>query len=92
MRNLFIIYSVVFLLAGNVLSSSIHYLFDHTHNNNEEIHECQECIIIEHNNNYVSYSQEINFSKNTNISFYEYFSLITLNIDRKYSSRAPPIS
>ena len=92
MRNLFIIYSVIFLLAGNVLFPSIHYLFDHTHSNNEAIHECQECIIIEHNNNYGSHSQEINFSKNINIFFYEYFSLTTLNVDRKYFSRAPPIS
>ena len=37
MKNLLIIYNVIFLLFGNVLFSSIHYLHDHNHN--DEVHE-----------------------------------------------------
>ena len=92
MRNSLIIYNVMFLLVGNALYPSIHNLLNHGHNDNEEIHECQKCIIIDSNNSYSSDSQELNYLRVINIFSYEYFSLITLNIDRKYLSRAPPIS
>ena len=36
MKNLLIIYNVIFLLAGNVLLSNIHYIHDHSHSHNHE--------------------------------------------------------
>ena len=59
MKNLFIIYNVIFLLFGNVLLSNIHYFHDHhhdhgdynEHSNNEE---CQDCIIIENSSNLIA--------------------------------------
>ena len=95
MKNLLILYNVVFLLVGNVLFSNIHYMNDHnhSHNHNNEISECYECIMIEKNNNYAIDFQEINFSNyNFNFFNYEYDSFIEFNIKQTYSSRAPPIS
>ena len=48
MRNLLIVYNIIFLSFGNVLFSSIHYLHDHHHSDEiHEDHECKECIIID---------------------------------------------
>ena len=94
MRNLLIIYNVLFLLFGNVLFSSIHYLHHHHYDN--EIHEddeCNECLIIENSNNYISDFQQVNFS-NDNIDEYVvlYTSTVHLNIYRSCSARSPPFS
>ena len=46
MKNLLIIYNVIFLLAGNVLFANIHYLNDrhhHDHSHEHQTEECQEC-------------------------------------------------
>ncbi len=69
MKNLLIIYNVIFLLAGNVLLSNIHHIHDHSHSHNHEYYECEECIIIENNNNYDLDYQEVNFSNN-NINYF----------------------
>ena len=93
MKNLLIIYNVIFLLAGNVLLSNIHHIHDHSHSHNHEYYECEECIIIENNNNYVLNHQEVNFSNNNiNLFVSEYYSFIEFNIEQTYLSRAPPIS
>ena len=52
MRNLLIIYNVIFLLAGNVLFSHIHYLDKHDYKTHEK-HECYECINISNSENYI---------------------------------------
>ena len=93
MKNLLIIYNVILLLAGNVLLSNIHHIHDHSHSHNHEYYECEECIIIENNNNYVLDYQEVNFSNNNiNLFVSGYYSFIEFNIEQTYLSRAPPIS
>ena len=94
MKNLLIIYNVAFLLIGNVLFSSIHYLHHHHHGTEiHEEHKCNECVIIKNTNNYVSDFQEVNFSNNTiDIFIYEYCCNPYSNIKQIYSSRSPPIS
>ena len=94
MKNLLIIYNVIFLLAGNVLFANIHYLDDHHHDHYHEhqTEECQECIIIE-NNNYAIDFQEVSFSNNNfNLFVSEYYSFIEFTIQQTFHSRAPPIS
>jgi len=92
MKNLLIIYNVIFLFAGNILLSNIHH-HEHHHFDQYETHECQECIIIENSNNYDIDFQEVNFSNNnTDIFFLEYFISIQFNTEQRYHSRAPPIS
>jgi len=94
MKNLLIIYNVIFLLAGNVLLSNIHYIHahSHSHEHEHETYECQECIIIENINNYILDYQEINFSNNNiNLFVSEYYSSVEFNIEQTYLSRAPPI-
>ena len=93
MKNLLIIYNVIFLLAGNVLFSNIHYIHNQNHSHDHETNECQECIIIENSSNYISDFQEVIFSNNNiNLFVYEYYSFIEFNINQTYLSRAPPIS
>ena len=94
MKNLLIIYNVIFLLAGNVLFANIHYVHDHGHDHSHEhqTEECQECIIIE-NNNYAIDFQEVSFSSNNfNLFVSEYYSFIEFAIQQTFHSRAPPIS
>ena len=95
MKNLLIIYNIIFLLAGNVLFANIHYLNDHHHHDHSHEHqteECQECIIIE-NNNYAIDFQEVSLSNNNiNLFVFEYYSFIEFTIQQTFHSRAPPIS
>ena len=92
MKNLLIIYNVAFLLAGNVLLTTNHYLHDHNHSHVHNTEQCDECIIIENNSNYISEFQEVNFSTiNTNLFVSKYI-LIEFNIEQTYLSRSPPIS
>ena len=93
MKNLLIIYNIIFLLAGNVLLSNIHHIHDHDYSHENEANECQECINIESSNNYILDFQEVNFSNNIINQFtFQYLSTIDLNIIKKYNSRAPPTS
>ena len=94
MKNLLIIYNVIFLLAGNVLFANIHYLDDHHHDHyhEQQTEEWQECIIIE-NNNYAIDFQEVSFSNNnTNLFISEYYTFVEFTIQKTFHSRAPPIS
>jgi len=95
MKNLLIIYNIIFLVVGNFLFSNIHYIHHHDHNHAYDYnnHECQDCINIENSNNYVSYFQEIKFSNNkTSLFINEYFSIIKTEAQDRSLSRAPPIS
>ena len=91
MRSLLIICNTILLLVGNTLLPSVHYLFHHSHNHNDndEINECQQCIIIG-NNNYDLDSQKLDFLGNSEVVLSKLFSLNSINFDIKYSSRAPP--
>ena len=92
MKNLLILYNVIFLLAGNVLFSNIHYI-NHHHSHDHQTNECQECIIIENSNNYVIDFHEINFSNNNiNLFVFEYSDSIDSFLHKDYKSRAPPTS
>ena len=92
MKNLLIIYNVIFLFAGNVLLSNIHH-HGHHHSYQHDTNECQECIIIENSNNYVTDFHEVSFSNdNTDIFFSEYFISIQCTAEQTYLSRAPPTS
>ena len=93
MRSLLAIYNFIFLLVANLLFSNIHFLDIDKHSHDHENNKCQECIIIENNNNYLSGFQEVNFSNNNiNLFVSEYYRLIEFNIEQSYLSRAPPIS
>ena len=92
MKSLLIIYNVIFLFAGNVLLSNIHH-YEHHHSYQHKNVECQECIIIENSNNYVTDFQEVNFlNNNINLFACDFFSIIEFDVSRKYLARAPPIS
>tara|TARA_Y100000814_G_scaffold75995_1_gene47748 strand:- start:42 stop:335 length:294 start_codon:yes stop_codon:yes gene_type:complete len=97
MRNLLIIYNVIFLLAGNVLFSNIHHNHNHNHNHSHtddyETHECQECINFENSSNYVQDFQKVSFSNNyTSLLVNEYSVFFRIDIQNIAHSRAPPIS
>ena len=97
MKNLLIVYNVIFLLTGNALFLDIHHMDDHNshehHSHDYEINECQECIIIESSKNYVIDIQNINFSNNNiNLFVYESYTSNESHIRQTYLSRAPPIS
>ena len=92
MKNLLIIYNVIFLFAGNVLLSNIHH-HGHHHSDQHDTNEWQECIIIENSNNYVTEFQEVNLSNNNiNLFVSDFLSIIEFDVTRKYLARAPPIS
>ncbi len=93
MRKLVILYNILFLLAGNVLFSAIHFIHDHHGHDEHEVFECEECIIAENSNNYILDSQEIFFKDNTRSEFVlEKFTTIFLDTNTQFLSRAPPIS
>ena len=91
MKNILVIYNIIFLLVGSVLFSNIHYLNEHQHGH--EGHECQKCISIENNSNYISDFQKVDFSNNKINQFeLNFLSTIEYSIERIYLTRAPPES
>ena len=97
MKNLLVIYNVIFLLAGNVLFANIHLLnahdHFHEHSHNHKTNECEECIAIENSSNCILDFQEVNFSNsNANLFTSKCFGVIEFNAKEIYLSRAPPIS
>ena len=93
MKRILIIYNLIFLFAGNILFSNIHYTHDHNHYHEHETNKCQKCISIDNSNNYILDFQEVKFSNNyINQFIFQYLSTIKLHIVKRYSSRAPPIS
>ena len=95
MKNLLIIYNVIFFLLGNILISNIHYLSDHDHDH-DPIHnkyDCDECIIIENSNDYILDFDNSFFSNNIkSLSISKSFDVIYFEYYQIYFSRAPPIS
>jgi hypothetical protein len=95
MKNLFIILNIIFLLTGNLLFSSSHHLHDHSyaHDHNNIIEECEDCIIIDNNNNFILDSQVFVFSIDAlNPYIFKYLNISGFLNYKKYNSRAPPIS
>ena len=91
MKNLFLIYNILFLLAGNILFSSAHLLHDHS--DEHEVYECEQCILLDNSNNYISDFQEVNFSNyNSNKLIVKQIVAISLDKNKEYLSRAPPAS
>ena len=93
MKNLLIIYKVIFLLAGNVLFSNIHHNHNHNHTDDYKTLECQECINFENSSNYVQGFQKVIFSNNySSLLVNEYSVFFRIDIQNIAHSRAPPIS
>ena len=92
MRNLLRIYNVIFLLAGNVLFSNIHYLNEHNHETPEN-HECDECTSFSSSKNYITdYNQVKSFKVETFQFGFNDCSIFKPIDAKKYFSRAPPLS
>ena len=91
MKNFLIFCNVIFLLAGNVLFSNIHYLNEHNHETHED-NECYECISFSNSNNYITDCNQVKSFKVETFHFRYDNSIITLIDTKIYLSRAPPIS
>ena len=103
MKNLLIIYNIIFLLVGNVIFSNIHYFHNHNDDHSHDHHyhqedtvadnECLECDVFEVNSGFVFNNEKINFSNN-NYSQYiiPIIYILELDIEQYFNSRAPPIS
>ena len=93
MKKLIIIYNLAFFLIGNILVSNIHDALHHDHNHSENSLTCQECIVIDNSNNYILEFNELKkINNNDNIFVDKHFDNIGIYIEKKYLSRAPPIS
>ncbi len=91
-RNLLIIYNVIFLLAGNVLFSNIHYLNEHNHETPEN-HECEECKFFSSSKNFITDYNQVKLFKFETFQFeFKDFSIFKLIDAKIYFSRAPPLS
>jgi len=91
-KNLLIIFNVLFLLAGNVLFLNAHHLNEHNHEAHNT-HECIECLSLENNNNYFSEFNNVNSLQSKSIQLvFDYFSAIEFKVAKIYHSRAPPLS
>ena len=82
MRNIFIITNILFFIMGSILFPVIHDLHDHGNIQLED--ECEECLIIENANNYISDFQEldIQFYK-LNLFEYKNTSILQFNFNEK---------
>ena len=93
MKNLLILYNVVFFFVGNILLSNIHHLSHHDHNHDlVENQECYECINFDNSKDCITYNNEINFLNTFEISKVEYSNTVVFFTYKEYKSRAPPIS
>ena len=90
MQKVLIINSSILLLVGTLLFEGIHKVHDHDQDSIEN--RCEECVIIDHTNNYVVLTnQAINFKDYIyNLELLEN-NFIKLNAEKKFLSRAPPI-
>ena len=94
MKKYFIFSNIIFLLVGNVLFSSIHHLQEqHYHYDLHFEKGCQECVIVDNQNNLVI-TYRISPVFHSNIIFL----IVTNNrpkawyLESKFGSRAPPTS
>ena len=96
-KKLLLSYSILFLFLGNILFSNIHLLYHHdhhhvhNHNHSVEYHECEECINIQNNNNFIYEADELSIL-NTIFLQFSFQDLITFDfsIKKTFLSRAPP--
>ena len=92
MKKALIIYNTLFLILGNVLFSNLHHL-DHDHDHDFNHTDCEECVIIDNTNNYILDCDEALFSNNYYNQFvYEFVGVVKRSINKRFLSRAPPIS
>ena len=93
MRKKLHMLNIAVLLFGNVLFETIHYFESHDHSISYEIHDCQECLVLENNSNYTSDFYNVNSLKNK-FTFLtsESFGFIRFNLKSKNRQRAPPFS
>mgnify|MGYP001334307038 CR=1 FL=1 len=93
MKKIFIIYNIIFLFFGNGLLSQINHHHHHHHNDHTvEFHECDECLSINNDENFIDYPKNTFLKENINQYVLPVFNTISFNSKRKYQSRAPPIS
>ena len=92
MRNLLVIYNVIFLLIGNLLFSHIHHLDEHNNGTHEDF-ECYECINLNNSTNYyISYNNLILLQVEY-IQFVSYEQVFIRPTNSNINlSRAPPLS
>ena len=91
MKNLIIIFNVLFLFFGNSVFSNIHYLDEHAHQEHAE--ECIECIVIKNTENYTLDIYPPTFDSNNynHVIIQDAFVIISSR-NKIFSSRAPPNS
>ena len=92
MKNLLILYNIIFFFAGNVLLSNIHYLDHHHHYDLIEDDECYECINFENSKDYISDFKEEKFLNAIEFFVFEPSNTIDSFFHKGYKSRAPPTS
>ena len=92
MKKWLIIYNIIFFLFGNVLISNAHHLTHH--HDDVDIHDeydCQECLVLQSNNEFVENSNESFFISNNISDFIPGFTaFIEFDVYQTYCSRAPP--
>ena len=94
MKNLLILYNVIFFFAGNVLLSNIHHLNHHHHHHHDliENQECYECINFENSKDYILDLKEVKFSNTFESIVIECPKKNEFVLPKERKSRAPPIS
>ena len=93
MKKCFIIFNVIFFLFGNVLISNAHHLIHHHDIDFYNEYDCQECLILQSNNDCVEDSNESFFISSNISDFISSFTvLIDFDVYQTYCSRAPPTS
>ena len=93
MKKLFIIYQLMFFLCGSVILSNVHLLSHSDHGHFHDKIECIECEVIKNSENYILDFCESNFSNNIyNQIVFQKFIFVENKFNKKYNTRAPPIS
>tara|TARA_Y100000590_G_C15604536_1_gene971437 strand:+ start:966 stop:1253 length:288 start_codon:yes stop_codon:yes gene_type:complete len=95
MKNLLILYNVIFFFAGNVLLSNIHHLNHHHHHHHNDLienQECYECINFENSKDYILDLKEVKFSNTFESIVIECPKKNEFVLPKERKSRAPPIS
>ena len=83
----------MFFLCGSVILSNVHLLSHSDHGHFHDKIECIECEVIKNSENYILDFYESNFSNNIyNQIVFQKFIFIENKFNKKYNTRAPPIS
>jgi len=89
-RCFIFIYSITFLLIGDILFSTIHYLAEHNHS--DDSLECLECDFYEGNSNYYCENKLISCNNTSALFLLVDVDSIESTIYKYFHSRAPPLS